>query len=58
MGEMRYAYKVLVVKPEGKRNLKIDPKGIGYEDLDSIHMAQNEVCWRDLVNAVMNLRVP
>jgi hypothetical protein len=71
MGEGRGAYRVLAGKPEGRiplgrlrhrweNNLKMDLRevgwrggGVGWTDL-----AQNKDRWWDLVNAVMNLRVP
>jgi hypothetical protein len=31
---------------------------VGYEGMDWIVVAQNRDRWRELVNAVMNLRVP
>jgi hypothetical protein len=31
---------------------------IGFRDVDWIHWAQDRDRWRDLVNTVMNLRVP
>jgi hypothetical protein len=68
MGE-KNAYRVLVRKPEGKRplgrprrrwenNIKIDLTEIGWGDMDWIHLAQDNVQWRALVNTVMDLRVP
>jgi hypothetical protein len=50
MEEMRKAYKLLVVKPEGKRpfgrprhrwenNIKMDLREIGWEDVDWMHLA-------------------
>jgi hypothetical protein len=69
MGAKRSAYRVLVGKPEGKReigrarcrwenNIKIDFREMGWGDMDWIHMAQNRDQWRAVVNTVMNLRVP
>jgi hypothetical protein len=69
MGETRNAYSILVGKPEGKRplgrlrrrcveNIKIDLRGIGWDDVDWIDLAQDRDQWRTLVNTVMNLRVP
>jgi hypothetical protein len=63
-GGKRNAYRILVGKPEGKRplgrqrhrwvsgNTKIDIREIGWDGMDWIDLAQ------DLVNTVMNLRVP
>jgi hypothetical protein len=61
-------YKVLVWKPEGKSPLgrprsrweernTMDLREIRWEDAEWIQMAQNKGQWRDVVNAVMNLRV-
>jgi hypothetical protein len=59
----------LVGKPEGKRplarprrswvdNIKMDLREIGCQGMDWIDLAQDRNKWRDLVNTVMNLRVP
>jgi hypothetical protein len=69
MGETRNAYRKLVGKPEGKRplgrprrrwvdNIKIDLRGIEWDGMDSIDLAQVRDQWRALVNTVMNLRFP
>jgi hypothetical protein len=69
MGETRYAYRILVGKPEGKRSLgrprrrwmdtiKMDLREIGWDGVDWIELAQDMNQWRALVNTVMNLRVP
>jgi len=58
-----------VGKPEGKRqfgrprrkwedNIKIDLQDVGCESMDWIDLAQNRYRGRELVNEVMNLRVP
>jgi hypothetical protein len=39
-------------------NIKMDMKEIVWEGMDWIDMAQDRGRWRDLVSAVMNLRVP
>ena len=68
-GRRRGAYKVLVGKPEGKRqlgrprrrwvdNIRMDPQEVGCGYVDWIGLAQDRYGWRKLVNAVMNLRVP
>jgi hypothetical protein len=65
----RNAYRVLVGKPEGKRslggprrrlgdNIKMYLRGIGRGGMDWIDLAQDRDQWRDLLNTVMNLRVP
>jgi hypothetical protein len=35
-------------------NINIDLKEIGYEDIEWIHLAQEEFQWRALVNTVMS----
>jgi hypothetical protein len=42
----------------GVDNIKVDLREIGWNGVDWIDMAQDMVCWRDLVNTVFNLRVP
>jgi hypothetical protein len=65
----RNAYRILVGKPEGKRqlrrprrswvdNIKMDLREIGWDSMDWIDLAQDRDQWRALVNTVMNLRVP
>jgi len=68
-GARQGAYRVLVVRPEGKRQLgrhkrrcendiKMDIQEVRWGRMDRIDMAQDRERWRALVNAVMNLRVP
>jgi hypothetical protein len=69
MGEKRNAYRLLVGKPEGKRplgrprrrwvdNIRTDLGEVGWGDVDWIDLAKDRNRWRDLVNSVLNLRVP
>jgi hypothetical protein len=69
MGEKRNVYRLLVGKPEGKRqlekprrrwrdNIKMDLLEIGLNVVDWIGLSQDRHRWRALVNSVMNLRVP
>jgi hypothetical protein len=66
MGERRYAYRILVGRPEGKRpldrpkhrwedNIKMDPEEVGWS-MDWIELAQDRDRRHALVNAVMNLQ--
>jgi hypothetical protein len=67
MGETRNTYRILVGKPEGKRQLgrprrrwveiKMDLEEIGWDGRDWIELGQDRDQWRGLVNTVMNLRV-
>jgi hypothetical protein len=69
MGERRGAYRALVGKPEGRRqlgrprhrwedNIKMDLREGGWGGVDWIDLAQDRDMWRALVYTVMNLRVP
>jgi hypothetical protein len=39
-------------------NIKMDLREIGWDGMDLIDVAKDRDRWRDLVNTVMNLRVP
>ena len=69
MGEERGVYKVLVGKPEGRKqmgrpmrrwvhNIRMDLQEVGCGYVDWIGLALDRDSWRTLVSAVMNLRVP
>jgi len=70
MGEERGMHRVLVGKPEGKRettgetrrrwvdNIRMDLQEVGCGYMDWIGLVQDRDGWRTLVSAVMNLRVP
>jgi hypothetical protein len=67
MGELK-AYRILVSKLERKRTLgrprhrrkyvRLYLTEMGWEVVDWTHLAQDRDQWRDVVNTVMNLRVP
>jgi hypothetical protein len=55
MGEGRGAYRILVVRPEGRplgrpmhrwENIKMDPQEVGWKGMDWIDMAQDRDRWR------------
>jgi hypothetical protein len=69
MGEKRNVYRLLVGKPEGKRqlgrprckwidNINMDLSEIEIRVVDWIGLAQDRYRWRALANSVMKLRVP
>jgi hypothetical protein len=67
---MRYAYKILVGKPDRKRPLRrprhrwediiirLHIRETGWEGVDYNNLAQDRDQQRTLVNRLMNLRVP
>jgi hypothetical protein len=68
MRENRYAYRILVERPEGRRplkrprrrwedNIEIELQGVAWS-MDWIELAQDRDRWRAVANAVMKLRVP
>jgi hypothetical protein len=68
-GEKRPAYSILVGKPEGKRplgrprrrwvdNINMNLRGIEWDGMDWINLAQDRDQYRVFLNMVMNLRVP
>jgi hypothetical protein len=68
-GENRNAYRILVGKPERKRqlgrprsrwvdNINMDLGETGWDGMNWIDLAQDRDQWRALVNMVMNLWVP
>jgi hypothetical protein len=69
MGEGRGVYRVLVVRPEGKRtlgrlrrrredNINMDLREIRIDGANWIQLTQDRVQWWAFVNTVMKLRVP
>jgi hypothetical protein len=67
-GEKRNTYRLLVVKPEGKRplgrprrrwldNIRIDLGEMGWGDVDWIGLFRDRNRWRALVNSVLNLLI-
>jgi hypothetical protein len=68
-GEGRGVYRVLVGRPEGKRqlgrprsrwedNIKMYLREIGIDGANWIRLAQDTVQWWGFVNTMMNLRDP
>jgi hypothetical protein len=68
MGEGIDVYRILLVKPEGKRplgrprrryedNNKLDLQEVGYGGMNWVELARVRDRWGALENAVMNLRV-
>ena len=68
VGEKKNAYSILVKKPEEKKsvgrtmhmwkdNIKVDLKGIRWDSMDWIHLAQDRDQWQAVMNIVMNLWV-
>jgi hypothetical protein len=68
IGEIRTAYRILVGKPGRKKSLgrprrrwtnncKSDLKGIIYEVVDWIHLAEDRDQWQTLEYTVMNIQV-
>jgi hypothetical protein len=69
MREKRYAYRIMVGNPEGKRplgrprrrwvdNIKMDLREIGWHGMDWGNQAEDRDQWSALVNAVMNIWGP
>ena len=65
MEQSRNAYRVLVGKPEGKRqrrrwvdNIKIDLREVGCEPREWIDLAEDRDQWQAYVRVVMKLWVP
>jgi hypothetical protein len=64
-GRDEKCYTIFVGKPKRKRpfgrpkrNILINLAEIGWEDVNWINLAQDRDHWRDLLNTVMNIRVP
>jgi hypothetical protein len=69
MEETKNSYKILAGKPEGKRplrrtiriwedSIRMDLMETGRGSVDWINVAQDRGQWQDLVNTVINSRIP
>jgi hypothetical protein len=69
VGKRRTEYGALVGKIQGKKelgkrrsrwedNIRMQSQKSGWKGVDWINLSQDTDKWRDLVNAVMNLRFP
>ena len=69
MEEGRSAFKILTVKPTGKRslgrlsrrwenNIRMDLEEIGFSAGNWVDSAEGRDYWRALVNVALNIRVP
>jgi hypothetical protein len=68
MGMMKYAYKIMVGKREGKKplgrpryrqedDIRMDLREIGWKRSDQIHLVGDRYQLRAVVNMIMNLQV-
>jgi hypothetical protein len=68
MGKMRTGCKILIARPEGKRqlgrprrrwedNIKMDIREIVLEAVNWINLTQDRDWWQDLANTVTHFRV-
>jgi hypothetical protein len=68
MGEIRNAYNILIVKPEGKiplgrsrfrweDNVRMDLREIWWDGVNWVHLVQDRDQLRGLMKMVMNFRV-
>jgi hypothetical protein len=69
MGEKRNACRLFMGKPEGRRplgrlrrrwldNNRMDLVEVEWDNMHCISLAPDRDRWKDLVNSVLNLRVP
>ena len=69
MGDRRGTCRVFIARPEVKRllgrprrrwenNIKMDLKDVEWRGMDWIDLEQDREWWQDVVNVVMNFRVP
>jgi hypothetical protein len=64
IGETKYAYKILVVKPERKKKPRgslrrsSEVREMEREVADRIYLVQDRDQWRTVVDTVIHLRIP